>query len=122
MVTPSVRGHRGTSLFGCLVSLALFGVAAWYGGRIGLMYWRQYEILDEMKVGARHASGLPDATIRNRLDARVEDVFGPERTMRFTISRPRGRQGVVIETQYRDSVDLPLFHRGFPFKLRVQHP
>jgi hypothetical protein len=122
MVTTLLRGRRGTSVSGCLVSLVLLGIAAWYGGRIGLMYWRQYEILDEMKVGARHASGLPDATIRNRLDARVLDVFGPGRTMRFTIVRPRGRQSVVIETQYRDSVDLPFFHRGFPFKLRVVYP
>jgi hypothetical protein len=115
-------GRRGTSLFGCLVSVVLFGIAAWYGGNIGLVYWRQYELVDEMKVSARHASGLPDATIRNRLDTKVRDVFGPDRVMRFTITRPRGRQSIVIETQYRDSVSLPFFNRGFSFRPRVQLP
>lgn len=122
MVKGAALGRRGTSLFGCLVSLALFGVAAWYGGSIGLMYWRQYQLLDEMKVNARHSSGLPDATIRNRLNTKVREVFGPDRVMQFTIARPRGRQSIVIETQYRDSVDLPLFRRGFSFRPRVQLP
>ena len=122
MVTAPLGARRGTSLVGCRVSLALLAVAAWSGSQIGLMYWRHYQILDEMKVNARHASGLPDATINNRLDAKVAEVFGPERTMRFAITHPRGRQSIVIETQYRDSVDLPLFQRGFPFRLRVQQP
>jgi hypothetical protein len=41
--------------------------------------------------------------------------------MVFNISRPRGRESMLIETQYRDSVALPLFQRGFPFRLRVQN-
>jgi hypothetical protein len=122
MVTAPASRRRGASLLGCLVSLALLALAAWYGGSIGLMYWRQYQLLDEMKVNARHATGLPDVTIRNRLDTKVDEVFGPHATMRFEISRPRGRQSILIETQYRDSVDLPFFQRGFPFRLRVQQP
>jgi hypothetical protein len=122
MVTVPPRGRRGTSLFGCLVSLALLAVAVWYGSQIGLMYWRQYQILDEMKVNARHASGLSDLTVRNRLENRVRDVFGPDRTLRFEISRPSGRHSLLIETEYRDSVDLPFFQRGFPFRLQVQNP
>jgi hypothetical protein len=122
MVTRLPSGRRGASLGGCLVALALFAVAAWYGGTVGLVYWRRYELLDEMQVNARHAAGLPDATIRNRLDSKVAEVFGPDRTLRFAISRPRGRGSLLIETQYRDSVDLPFFQRGFPFRLRVQEP
>ncbi len=122
MVSLPTGGRRGASFLGCLLSLALLGVAAWYGGHIGLVYWRQYQLIDEMKVNARHASSLPDPTIRNRLDAKVREVFGLDRTMRFEISRPRGRQSIRIETQYRDSVDLPFFQRGFPFQLRVQQP
>jgi hypothetical protein len=86
------------------------------------LYWREYQLLDEMKVNARHASGLPDATIRSRLDMKVREVFGPDRTMLFNISRPRGRESIVIETQYRDSVHLPFVRRTFPFHLTVQHP
>ncbi|MGH7628434.1 MAG: hypothetical protein ACREOF_03435 [Gemmatimonadales bacterium] len=116
------RGRRGASFLGCLLSLALLGVAAWYGGHIGLVYLRKYQLVDEMKVNARHASGLPDETIRNRLSTKVREVFGPDRTMRFEISRPRGRQSIRIETQYRDSVDLPFLQRGFPVQLLVQQP
>jgi hypothetical protein len=122
MVTAPAAGRRGASLTGCLLSLVLLGVATWYGGHIGLMYWRQYQLLDEMKVNARHAAGLPDASIRNRLEMKAREVFGPEHTLRFQISRPRERKSIVIETQYRDSVDLPFFQRGFPFRLRVQQP
>ena len=122
MVSMRAVGRRGTSLFGCLVTFVVLGVAAWYGGNIGLVYWRQYQLLDEMKVNARHAAGLPDATIRNRLNTKVREVFGPDRVMRFTITRPRGRNSIVIETQYRDSVALPFLHRGFFFHPRVQLP
>ncbi len=122
MVRAPAGGRRGASVFGCLLSLIVLAVVAWYGGHIGLVYWRQYQVLDEMQVNARHASGLPDETIRNRLNGKVTEVFGPDRTLRFEIKRPRGRQSMVIETQYRDSVDLPFFQRGFPFRLRVQHP
>src|SRR5688572_19080951 len=122
MVIARPLGRRGTSLFGCLVSLALLAVAVWYGSQIGLMYWRQYQVLDEMKVSARHASGLSDQTVRNRLENRAREVFGPEHTLRFEISRPRGRHSLLVETEYRDSVDLPFLQRGFPFKLRVQQP
>jgi hypothetical protein len=102
--------------------LALLAVAVWYGGTIGLVYWRQYQVLDEMKVNARYAAGLPDATIRNRLNAKVREVFGPDHVIRFNISRPRGRQSILIETRYRDSVSLPLLEHGFPFHLIVRHP
>ena len=122
MVSMRALGQRGTSLFGCLVTLAVLAIAAWYGGHIGLVYWRQYQLLDEMKVNARHASGLPDATIRNRLDTKVREVFGPDRVIRFAISRPRGRNSIIIETQYRDSVALPFLHRGFAFRPHVQFP
>ena len=102
--------------------LAVLAVAVWYGGTIGLVYWRQYQVLDEMKVNARYAAGLPDATIRNRLNAKVQEVFGPDHVIRYNISRPRGRQSIFIETRYRDSVSLPLLERGFPFHLTVRHP
>ncbi len=122
MVSPRGDRQRGASLLGCVVTLALLGIALWYGGHIGLMYWRQYQLLDEMKVNARHASGLPDDTIRRRLDAKVREVFGPDRLLRFEIARPRGSGSMVIATEYRDSIDLPYFQRGFPFRLRAQHP
>ena len=122
MVTLVLHGRRGTSFTGCVLTLAVLAVVAWYGGHIGLVYWREYQLLDEMKVNARHASGLPDATIRSRLDLKVREGFGPDRTMVFNISRPGGRESMLIETEYRDSVALPLFRRGFPFHLRVQHP
>ena len=121
MVTLVLQGRRGTSFTGCVVTLVVLAVVAWYGSHIGLVYWREYQLLDEMKVNARHASGLPDATIRSRLDLKVREVFGPDRTMVFNISRPHGRESMLIETDYRDSVALPLFQRGFPFRLRVQN-
>lgn len=122
MVSAPVSERRGVSFVGCLLSLVLLGVVAWYGAHIGLVYWRKYQILDEMKVNARHANSLPDQTIRNRLDGKAREVFGADHVMRFEVSRPRGRQSIRIETQYRDSVALPFLQRGFPVRLRVQLP
>ena len=88
------RSRSGSSSIGCLISLAAFVAALYYGAAIGELYWRQYQLLDELPPAART----------------------------FRITRGGNPRQIVIETQYRDSVNLFLLHRAFVFKPRAVEP
>ena len=108
MVSSSCANREGGSTLGCLVSLLVFVAALYYGIHIGEVYWRYYQILDEMKSNARVAPNLADDVIQRRLQAKVQDVFGDDRQMKFRINRGGPSRTITIDTEYRDSVDLPL--------------
>jgi hypothetical protein len=112
MVSSSRGCRRGGSTLGCLV----------YGIHIGEVYWRYYQIRDEMKVNARVAPNLADDVIQRRLQAKVQEVFGDDVAMKFQIIRGGRSRTITIQTQYRDSVSLPLFKRSFELKPRVEEP
>jgi hypothetical protein len=122
MVSPSRGDRRGGSTLGCLVSLLVFVAALYYGVHIGEVYVRYYQLVDEMKVNARLAPTLADDVIQRRLQAKVQDVFGDETSMKFRIIRGGRSRTITIETQYRDSVNLPLFKRSFELKPRAEEP
>jgi hypothetical protein len=122
MVSSSRGRRRGGSTLGCLVSLLVFVAALYYGIHIGEVYWRYYQILDEMKVNARLAPNLADDVIQRRLQTKVQEVFGDDVAMKFRISRGGRSRTITIETQYRDSVSLPLFKRSFELKPRAEEP
>jgi hypothetical protein len=122
MVTPCRPNRSGSSTLGCLVSLLILVATVYYGFHVGEVYWRYFQLLDEMKVNARLSPGLTDDVIQRRLATKVQEVFGPSHELAFRISRDPHYRTVVIETQYRDSVSLPLFHRGFNLKPRAEEP
>jgi hypothetical protein len=122
MVSSSRGCRRGGSTLGCLVSLLVFVAALYYGIHIGEVYWRYYQIRDEMKVNARVAPNLADDVIQRRLQAKVQEVFGDDVAMKFQIIRGGRSRTITIQTQYRDSVSLPLFKRSFELKPRVEEP
>jgi hypothetical protein len=120
-MVSSSRGTRGGSTLGCLVSLIVFVAALYYGVHVGEVFWRYYQLLDEMKVNARLAPNLADDVIQRRLQAKVEEVFG-DRHMTFRITRGGPTRSITIQTQYRDSVSLPLFKRTFELKPKAEEP
>lgn len=113
-----IRSRRGASNLGCLVSLALFVGALYYGIHIGEVYLRYYQIVQEMRSQARLAPSLPDDVIKRRLSDRATDLDLPTEANRFRITR-RSRS-IVIETQYQELLELPLFRHTFRFKPRVE--
>jgi hypothetical protein len=121
-MVSSSRGTRGGSTLGCLVSLLVFVAALYYGIHVGEVFWRYYQLLDEMKVNARLAPNLADDVIQRRLQAKVEEVFGGDRHMTFRITRGGPTRSITIQTQYRDSVSLPLFKRTFELKPQAEEP
>ncbi len=54
MVSPFLRSRRGASKLGCLLSLVLFVGSLTYGVRIGRIYWRYYELTEDMKNTISH--------------------------------------------------------------------
>ncbi len=122
MVIGRRGNQRGASQIGCLISLILFGAAIYYGVNIGQVWMRYYQLVDEMEVSARLAPSLTDAVIRRRLEAKVDDLKLPPEAAKFTITRSGKPRAITIETQYSETVDLPLFNHTFVFTPKAVEP
>jgi hypothetical protein len=122
MVTWGPRARAGSSTLGCLVSLLLFVAALYYGASIGELYWRQYQLLDEMRTQARLGPTLTDPVIRRRLLTKAEELELPAAARSFRITRGGNPRQIIIETQYSDSVNVFLMHRAFAFHPRATEP
>lgn len=113
--------RRGAGGFGCLMSLALFAVALYYGVNIGQVYLRYYQLMDGMRSQARLAPSLQDDVIHRRLGQQVDSLL-PGGRPRFTIRRAGHPNRIVIETEYTDHVDLPFFKHTFVLRPRAEEP
>ena len=111
-------GRVGASTLGCLFSTALFLVAVYYGIHVGGIYWRYYQLQDDMRQQAIFARQNTDDVIQGRLTAQADSLLGS--SPRFRIQRASGR--VLIDTEYSESVDLPLLKRTFVLHPRVEEP
>ena len=120
----SVRGdRRGKASLGCLVSLAVFAAALYYGVNIGELWFRYVQFHDEMKTQARLSAALDDGTIRRRLQHKADQLGLPDSVAgRIVIRRTANPRQITIETRYSESVDLPLFKRTFVFAPRATQP
>lgn len=123
MVSPP-GSRRGASSSGCLVSLLIFVAALYYGVNIGEVYFRYYRLLDEMQTESRLAPGLDDGTIRRRIQTAIEEIGLPDSAggRQLIIRRTASPREIVIETQYSESVSLPLFNHTFDFHPRATQP
>jgi hypothetical protein len=115
---PSTR--RGASFLGCLVSVLLFAAAVYYGAHVGNVYWRYYQLLDDMRQQARLADRVTDDIIRARLYAQADSLL--EQTPDFRIRRSRNPSRITIEAEYSERVELPLFKHTFVLKPRAEAP
>jgi hypothetical protein len=117
----SSRPHRrGASSLGCLVTLALFVAAVYYGVHIGGVYLRFYQLKDDMEQQARFASQFTDEAIRMRLLAQADSLLG--QTPKLVIERGGRPNHITIRAEYTESVDLPLFKHTFLLRPRVEEP
>lgn len=121
MVKLWSTSRRGASGFGCLLSLLLFVAALYYGVHIGQVYLRYYELLDGMRTQARLAPSLKDDVINRRLSAQADSLL-PAASPRFRITRGGHPNRIVIETEYSERVELPLFKHTFVLKPRAEEP
>jgi hypothetical protein len=113
--------RRGSGGFGCVFSLLLFVAAVYYGVNIGKVYLRYHQLLDNMRSQARLAPSLQDDVIYRRLTLQADSLL-PQGRPRFKITRGGHPNRIVIETEYRDHVDLPLFKHTFVMRPRAEEP
>ena len=114
--------RRGTSSLGCLVTLLLFVAALYYGVNIGELFFRYYRLLDEMQTQAQLAPSLDDGTIRRRIQAAAQEIGLPPEAQQIKIARRASPREIVIETEYAETVSLPLFTHKFTFHPKASQP
>ena len=122
MVKRPPSGRRGATSTGCLVSLLFLVGALYYGVNIGELFFRYYRLLDEMQTEAQLAPSLDDGTIRRRIQAAAQDIGLPPEAQQIRIARRASPREIVIETEYSESVDLPLFNHTFNFHPKATQP
>lgn len=122
MVAGAWLNRRGTSSRGCLVSLLLLVVALYYGINIGEVWYRFYQMQDEMRSQARLAPGISDGVIRRRLRAKADDLGLPQEAQDISIIRSGQARHITIESEYSESVDLPFFNHTFDLNPRAEAP
>jgi len=122
VVKRPVAGRRGASSTGCLVSLLFLVGALYYGVNIGELFFRYYRLLDEMQTEAALAPSLDDGTIRRRIQAAAQDIGLPAQAQQIRIARRASPREIVIETEYSESVSLPLFNHTFNFHPKATQP
>lgn len=121
MVRRSANSRRGASTLGCLVSLALFVGAIYYGVHIGRVYWRYYELMDDMRQSARFAQVRSDDAIRRTLTERIDALGIPPEAKRLVVRRTGPPWEILIRTEYREEINLPVGPpRYIHFRPRVE--
>jgi hypothetical protein len=119
MVSLWHKSRRGAGRVGCMVSLALFAAALYYGFNIGQVYFRYYQLLDTMRIQAQLAPSLSDDVIQRRLIGQADSIL-PGGSPRFKITRGGHPNRVIITTEYTEEVDLPLFKHTFVLRPRTE--
>jgi hypothetical protein len=114
------RNRHGSGARGCLISLALFSAALYYGLHIGEVYLRFYRLQDAMRFQASIAPSLRDDVIERRLEWAADSILG--QAPRFSVVRGGSPARITIQTEYRERVELPFFHHTFVLRPRAEAP
>lgn len=115
--------RRGASTLGCLLSLLVLVAVLYYGVNIGEVYIRYYRILDEMQSQARLAAALDNGTMQRRIGAAIQDIGLPDAAAsNLEITRSASPREITIETDYSETVNLPLFLHTFHLHPKATEP
>ena len=110
---PRLRSRRGAGRLGCLITLVLVGAVLYYGADLVAVYFRYWQLKDEMRTAARLAPSLDDATIQRRIRTKVDALALPTPAQRITIRRLARPREIRISTSWEETVVI------LPF---CQHP
>ena len=108
---------------GCLLSLLVLVAVLYYGVNIGEVYFRYYRILDEMQTQSRIAAALDNGTIQRRIADAIQDIGLPDdAASNLQITRSLTPRQITIETEYSETVHLPLFVHTFNLHPKATEP
>ncbi len=124
-MTVTVRrglGRRGVGRRGCLVWIVLVAAVGYWGYPIGVAYYKYWNLRSEMKVQARLAPGVDDASIQRRILRKVEELGLPDEARRITVRRTARPREIVIRTQYEVTIVLPFYTRTLTLEPEARQP
>jgi len=119
---PAGLSRRGASRIGCVISLVVAAAVLYYGMDLVRVYFRYWQIKDEMRSVARLAPSLDDATIQRRLRTKADALELPASAQRFTIRRLARPREIRISMAYDEAVALPFYQYTFHFRPEVRAP
>ena len=104
-------GESGKVRLGCLAAILAVAVIIYLAKDFGAVYWRYYQLEDEVKSQASFAPGLTDQAIRDRLVSLCDTLGIPLGPKEWQVKRTKGE--ITISATYGDSVviDVPGYHR-----------
>ena len=115
-----VTARRGMSSLGCLFSLLVIAAIVYFGVNIGTAYWHFYEFQDDMRQEAAFAGRKTNDQILLHLRASADSLGLPDDAKHITIRRTE--RTVTIESDYDESVELPLHSRDIHFHPHAEGP
>ena len=116
--------RAGKSGIGCLGSIVIIVLIAFFAGRFFPPWLHYAQFRDEMKTEARYAATLPDSSIRMYLLAQIDTLGLPPEARRIIIRRRVGRPPTItITTEYTVKVQVPIFGiKLLHFKPVIEEP
>ena len=115
-----MNARRGASSIGCLFTLLIVAAVLYFGANVGEAYWRFYEYRDAMRQQVRFHARSPNETIIARLRAAADSLDLPEAADKITIRRTR--TSIIIEAEYYEHVEFPMYVREIRFHPRAEGP
>ncbi len=119
-----MRNRAGRTGIGCLGSLVIVGVVAYFGSRFIPPVLHNGQFRDEMKTEARYGASLQDSSIRIYLVAQADSLSLPPEAKKIPIRRHIGRPSTItISSEYTVKVMLPFLGvKLLHFKPTVEEP
>lgn len=94
--------EAGKARIGCLAMVLLVAAVVYLGRDVPGVFWRYYQLKDDVSSQASFAPGLTDDAIRERLVARSDSLGLPLGPKQWYIKRSHDE--IVIRSEYDDSV------------------
>jgi len=117
------RNRRGKARIGCLFSLLIVATVGYYGVDVGTIFFKRWQLIDEMKVQAGFAPSIDDAAVRRRLERKIASLDLPSNArLNLRIRRTMRPREIIISTAYEVTFILPFIIRSDTLDIEVRSP
>ncbi|HEX9691770.1 MAG TPA: hypothetical protein VGA22_06705 [Gemmatimonadales bacterium] len=123
-VLRRVRNERGRGRIGCLFSILLVVVIAYYSIPVGQAYFAYVALRDAMRTQAQFAAAIDDVTIQRRILQEMDNMRVPgeaRENLRIVRTERRPFQ-IIISTSYVVVFDFPFTHYAHTFSIEARRP
>jgi hypothetical protein len=114
------RNRRGWTAFGCLFTIVLLGVATYFGAGVGRTYWKFYQFQDAMRQEVKFAAKSSNDQILINMRSHADSLGLPDDASKINIRRSQA--GISIESEYVETLKLPMYTRDVRFHPHAEGP